>query len=138
MQPTNPMGGASPYMAQPGAGGQPQPGMAGQQTGSLPPMEALQQLLMGLPPEMLMQLFASVMGGMGGQQQPSMSEIGGGLQDLLAAEMGRAGASAHRFPGEQVDEDVGVFMEASEQSPLQGLLGAGGLDFAATKRARGG
>jgi hypothetical protein len=138
MQPTNPMGGASPYMAQPGAGGQPQLGMAGQQTGSLPPMEALQQLLMGLPPEMLMQLFASVMGGMGGQQQPSMSEIGGGLQDLLAAEMGRAGASAHRFPGEQVDEDVGVFMEASEQSPLQGLLGAGGLDFAATKRARGG
>lgn len=138
MQPTNPMGGAPPYMAQPGAAGQVQPGVAGQQAGSLPPMEALQQLLMQLPPEALMQLFASVMGGMGGPQQPSMSEIGGGIQDLLGAEMGRAEQSAHRFPGEQVDEDVGVFMEASERSPLQGLLGAGGLDFTATKRARGG
>jgi len=124
---------SNPSMAPPGAQQAPQMRSSG---GA--PMEELQRMLMSLPPEMLMQLFAAVMGGMGGQQQPSMSEVGGGIQDLLAAEMGRAGASAHRFPGEQVDEDVGVFMEASEQSPLQGLLGAGGLDFAARRRARGG
>lgn len=120
---------ASSMQPQPNVGmqGQPQPDMSmqgPQGMGQMPPeLMQLVQVLSQFPPEalqMLMQL------AMSGQQQPQQfGEMGGALDELIGVEMGQLDQHGRTFPGEQVEDVVGI-IESGRESPLAGLLGPQG------------